>query len=231
MKNIVGSPFHTTCELSSCRQEKSEECCMGENLARVCAPPHREHPCEHSANQCIKSRSRCSNPRANFLCIAIGSKAMASVGENLAKVCAPPHREHPLEHPAFQRVKCRFRCSHPRAKFVCRAMWSSAKASVGENLVKVCAPPHREHPSEHPAVQRVKCRFRCSHPQAKLRRSLALNRQPTLPIRRICPIITPSRRARRKKSSSFGPLKRKITESKKIRKKSQKNIIRQRAAQ
>jgi hypothetical protein len=167
MKNIVGSPFRTMYYFSLCRQEKSEECCMGENLVKVCAAPHHEHPCEHSAAQFIKHRFRCSHPRANFVCRAMWSSAMASVGENLAKVCAPPHREHPLEHPAFQRVKHRFRCSHPRANFVCRAMWSSAKASVGENLVRVCAPPHCEHPLEHPAFQCVKRRFRCSHPRAK----------------------------------------------------------------
>jgi hypothetical protein len=307
MKNIIGSPFHTTCELSSCRQEKSEECCMGENLAKVCAalhrehpcehsavqfikcrfrcshpraesicgtigssavaskgenlakvcePPYREHPLEHSAVQSVKCRFRCSHPRANFVCRAMWSSAKASVGENLAKVCAAPHREHPSEHPASKHIKCRFRCSHPRANFVCRAMWNSAKASVGENLARVCAPPHREHPLEYPAFQRVKCRFRCSHPQAKslcgtigssavaskgenlakvcaalhrehplehsavqliksrsrcshplskLRQSLAINRQPIWPIRRNGPIITPSRPRRRLKPSSFGP--------------------------
>jgi hypothetical protein len=201
MKNIVCSPFRTPYEFSSCRQEKSEECCMGENLVKVCAPSHREHPCEHSANQCIKSRSRCSHPCANFLCIAIGSKAMASVGENLVKVCAAPHREHHLEHSAVQLIKHRFRCSHPRTKFLCIAMWSSAMASVGENLAKVCAPPHREHPLEHSAVQLINSRFRCSHPLSKLRQSLVINRQS---IWRICPIITPSRPRRRLKPSSFG---------------------------
>jgi hypothetical protein len=139
--------------------------------------------CEHPAFQSVKCRFRCSHPRAKFVCRATWSSAKASVGENLARVCAPPHRERSLEHPAFQRVKCRFRCSHPRANFVCRTMWSRAKAFKGENLANVCAPSHREHPSEHSAVQHVKCRFRCSHPQAKLRHSLALNRQPILPIR------------------------------------------------
>jgi hypothetical protein len=183
MKNIVGLPFHTLYDFSLCSQEKSAECCMGENLAKVCAPSHREHHLEHPAFQSVKCRFRCSHPRAKFVCRATWSSAKASVGENLARVCAPPHRERSLEHPAFQRVKCRFRCSHPRANFVCRTMWSRAKAFKGENLANVCAPSHREHPSEHSAVQHVKCRFRCSHPQAKLRHSLALNRQPILPIR------------------------------------------------
>jgi hypothetical protein len=46
--------------------------------------------------------------------------------------------------------------------------------------------------------------------QAKLRQSLALNRQPILPIRRICPIITPSSRMRRKNHPHSGFLERKI---------------------
>jgi hypothetical protein len=201
MKNIVGSRFRTPCELSSCRQEKSEECCMGENLAKVCAALHREHPCEHSAVQFIKCRFRCSHPRAESLCGTIGSSAVVSKGENLAKVCAAPHREHPCEYAVSKHVKCRFRCSHPRAESLCGTIGSSAMASVGENLAKVCVPPHREHPLEHSAVQLIKYRFRCSNPQAKLRRSLAINRQS---IWRICPIITPSRPRRRLKPASFG---------------------------
>jgi hypothetical protein len=143
------------------------------------------------------------------------SRTVASVGENLAKVCAVPHCEHPCEHSAVQHIKHRFRCSHPRANFLCIAIGSKAVASVGENLANVCAAPHREHPLEHSAVQLIKSRFRCSHPQAKLRQSLAINRQPIWPIRRNGPIITLSSPRSRLKSSSNGFLERKIAASRK----------------
>jgi hypothetical protein len=247
---------------------------------------HREHLCEHPFFQRIKCRFRCSHPQAKLLCrqrhiLAVNRQSIWPnyrrgaiitsacrgiwnweyfVGENLVKVCAMSHREHPCEHSAVQRVKCRFRCSHPHANFHCRQRhifavnWQSIGPVwrvgqiitstyrgilnwayfVGENLVKVCAMSHREHLCEHPFFQRIKCRFRCSHPQEKLlckqRHSLVVKGQSIVSIWRFGPIFTPFCLRRLLKSSSGGFLERIITISRKIAKKISKNSYLQRAA-
>jgi hypothetical protein len=116
-----------------------------ESLANVCAPPHREHPSKLSAIQPIKCRSRCSHPQlkiheimpSNFLKfhasnfiparpkiqpkILIRIKARIrpkNPSENLANVCAPPHRKHPSELSTIQPVTPRSKCSHPQLKIL-----------------------------------------------------------------------------------------------------------------
>jgi hypothetical protein len=245
---------------SASRSMKNREYSVGENLANVCALPHSEHPCKHSAVQCIKCCFRCSHPHANFHCkqhliltvnrqsigsiwrigsiITSASRSVMnreySVGENLVKVCAMPHREHPCEHSVVQRIKLRFRCSHPRTDFHCkqhliltvnrksiRRIWQIGQSitsasrsirnreySVGENLANVCALPHSEHPCKHSAVQCIKCCFRCSHPHAnfhcKQHLILTVNRQSIGSIWRIGSIITSASRSVMNREYSVG---------------------------